>query len=193
MTAVLLHLCLDGGKQRGVDQGRDGDGKPLGDRHIIVGSRATRLLWTAPLGPQAWTEGALTRFPKRRGALIGGIVQDAPDHTPLPHRTPGARALACPRETATHLANGHTVPAYPVEDLADDAGFVREHLIAGLAPAGMLINIAVAIGGPRQHIDEAGPCRMQLAPPMPFDNLGPLIFGHHALHLAQQIILRAAP
>src|SRR5258708_7035524 len=67
MTAVLLHLFLDGGKQRGVDQGRDGDGKPLGDRHIIVGSRATRLLWTAPLGPQAWTEGALTRFPKRRG------------------------------------------------------------------------------------------------------------------------------
>src|SRR2546425_11658999 len=138
MTAVLLHLVLDGGKQRGVDQGRDGDGKPLGGRHIIVGGRATRLLWTAPLGPQARTEGALTRFPKRRGALIGGIVQDAPDHTPLPHRAPGARTLARLSETATHLANRQTVSADPVEDLADHACFVREHLIAGLATSSML-------------------------------------------------------
>jgi hypothetical protein len=34
---------------------------------------------------------------------------------------------------------------------------------------------------------------MQLAPPMPFENLGPLILGHHPLDLEQQIVLRAAP
>ena len=57
----------------------------------------------------------------------------------------------------------------------------------------MLIDIAVAIRRPGQDIDHAGPCRMQLAPPMPFDNLRALILGHHALDLEQQIVLRAAP
>ena len=127
------------------------------------------------------------RCPDRRDCA------DPPDHTALPHRPPGARALARFGETATHLANGHTVPTHPVEDLADDPGFLREDLIARLAPSGMLVDIAVAIRRPAQDIDLAGPCGMQLAPPMPFENLGPLILGHHPLDLEQQIVLRATP
>ena len=57
----------------------------------------------------------------------------------------------------------------------------------------MFIDIAVAIRRPGQDIDRASPCRMQLAPPMPFDNLRALILGHHALDLEQQVVLRAAP
>jgi hypothetical protein len=34
---------------------------------------------------------------------------------------------------------------------------------------------------------------MELAPPMPFDHLGPRILGHHPLDLEPQIVLRAAP
>jgi hypothetical protein len=116
-----------------------------------------------------------------------------PHYAPLPYRAPGARALARLGETATHCANGYTISADPVEDVADHACFVRAHLIARLATSGLLINIAGAIRGPSQPIDAAGPCRMPLAPPMPFDNLGPLILGHHALDLEQQIILRTAP
>jgi hypothetical protein len=185
MTAVLLQLLLDGGKQRHVEKGRDRERAPLGGRHSIGGGGATRLLWTASLGPQARAEGALMRFPKRRGALRGGMGQDAPSHAPLPHRAPGARALARLGETATHLANRPTVLAYPGDDLADHAGFVREHLLAGLATSGRLSHRAVAIRGPSQALDDAGPCRMQLAPPMPFDHLGPLILGQPALHLEQ--------
>ena len=50
-------------------------------------------------------------------------------HTVLP----GARPLARLGEAATHLANRQTVPADPVEDLADHPRFVREYLIARLA------------------------------------------------------------
>src|SRR5439155_10281506 len=82
-------------------------------------------------------------------------------------------------ETATHLANGHTVPTHPVENLADDPCFLREDLIARLATSGMLADIAVAIRRPAQDIDLAGPCGMQLAPPMSFASLGPLILGPH--------------
>ena len=57
----------------------------------------------------------------------------------------------------------------------------------------MLVNIAIAIRRPAQDIDLAGPGGMQLAPPMPFENLGPLILGHDPLDLEQQIVLRAAP
>ena len=77
--------------------------------------------------------------------------------------------------------------------MTDDPGFLRENLIARLATARMLVNIAIAIRRPAQDIDHAGPGGMQLAPPMPFENLGPLILGHHPLDLEQQIVLRAAP
>ena len=124
----LLHLFLDCSKQRWVDKRRDRDREPLGGRHRIVGGRATRLLRATTLRPQARAERPLACFAKGRGALIGGIVQDPSDHTALPHRPPGARALARLSETATHLANGHTVPTHPVEDLTDDPGFLREDL-----------------------------------------------------------------
>jgi hypothetical protein len=51
MSAILLQLLLDRGKQRGVDQGREGDGDPLGGWDSIVCSGAARLLRAAPLGP----------------------------------------------------------------------------------------------------------------------------------------------
>ena len=52
------------------------------------------------------------------------------------------------------------VAADPVEDLADHPGFVRKHFIAGLAPAGMLVNIAVAIGRSAEHIHHPSACGM---------------------------------
>src|SRR6266705_384994 len=166
VTAILLHLFLDCRKQRRVDKRWDRDREPLGGWHIIVGGRTARLLRATPLRPQARAQWPLACFAKGRGALIGGIVQDPPDHTALPHRTPGARALAPLGETATHLANGHTVPTHPVENLADDPCFLREDLMAPLPPSGMLVDIAVAIRRPAQDIALAGPCGMQLAPPM---------------------------
>src|SRR5262249_36743935 len=197
MTAILLHLLLDCSKQRRVDKGRDRDGEPLGGRHIIVGGRAARLLRATTLSPQARAERPLARFAKCRGALVGGIVQDPPDHTALPHRAPGACALARLGETATHLANRHTVPAHPVKDLTDDPCFVRVAVGGTLAPRPAaptcLRTSRTAPAPPRQPSPPPRPPPLPLPPPMPFDNLGPLILGHHPLDLEQQIVLRAAP
>jgi hypothetical protein len=42
-------------------------------------------------------------------------------------------------------------------------------------------------------MDPAGSGRRELAPPMPCNNRGPRIRGHHPLDLEPQIVLRAAP
>ena len=98
---------------------------------------------------------------------------------------------ACVRRRQTSPMVRRSRPTH-VKDLADHAGFIRDNLIASLPAPLMLGDIAVAIGRPAQHIDRAGSGRVALAPAMAFDNLGALILGHHALHLQQQVVFRAA-
>ena len=55
--------------------------------------------------------------------------------------------------------------------------------------AGAAGDAPVAVGGlAGDHL--AGPGPEQLAPPVPFADLGPLVFGDHALHLGEQPGLR---
>ena len=119
-------------------------------------------------------------------------MQDAPDHTAIPHRLARARHFARVGEAPTHLANAQPIVPHPVKHLAHHAGFVRDNLIAGLASTRMLVDIAIAIGRPTEHIHDARACRMQFPPAVAFDNLGPFILGHHALDLEEEIIFRAA-
>jgi hypothetical protein len=96
------------------------------------------------------------------------------------------------REAPTHLANAQAIAPNPVKHVAHHPGFVRDNLITGLSSTRMLVDRAIAIGSPTEHIHHASACGMQFPPAMTFDNLGPLILGHHALHLEQEIIFRAA-
>jgi len=96
------------------------------------------------------------------------------------------------RETPTHLANAQTIAPNPVKYLVHHAGFVRHHLIAGLASPHMLVDVAVAIGRSAAHMHHTGARGMSFPATMAFDNLGPLILGPHPLHVEQQIIFRAA-
>jgi hypothetical protein len=86
---------------------------------------------------------------------------------------------------ATDFPDGEPVPAEPRKDLADHAGLLRHEGRARLAPTGMLGDVTVARGRAAEPIDGAQTGGMEFAPAVTFDNLGPFIFGHHPLHLAQ--------
>ena len=57
------------------------------------------------------------------------------------------------------------------------------------APLG-LADVAVAVRGPADGADPAGAGRMELPTADTFQDLGPLVLGHHPLHLEQQVVLR---
>ena len=65
-------------------------------------------------------------------------------------------------------------------------------MLTRLASTQMLVDIAIAVGRPTAHMHDAHAGCMPLPPAMPFANLGPLILGHHPLHVEEEIIFRAA-
>ena len=193
MALVLLQLLLNGREHLGLHERGDRDRDPVLRWDITDGDGPARLHGTVALGAQPGAQGLLARLAKRRGALIGRILQDAPHDTPIPHGLARAGHLARLGQPPTDLPNRQAVVADPGKDLADHAGFVRDDLIAGLPTALVLGHIAVPIGGAAEHIDRPDLGRMALATPMPLDDLGPLILGNHPLHLQQQVVFGALP
>jgi hypothetical protein len=107
----------------------------------------------------------------------------------VPRPCPFARL----HEPSTDVADGAPLAANPLEDLADHAGLIGDEVIARMAPAGMLVDVAVTIGRATEHVDQPHTGRVEFAPPVAVEDLGPFIFGHHPLHLEQQLIFRAVP
>jgi len=62
--------------------------------------------------------------------------------------------------------------------------------IARDAAALMFTDIAVAIGRPGQNTDPTFMRGMAFTAPTAFQDLGTLVFGHHTLHLKQQVVFR---
>src|SRR5215203_51628 len=87
-----------------------------------------------------------------------------------------------------HLADADALAADPREDPPHDPSLVLQDLVAGHAVVS-LADIAVAVGCARQNADRALSCGVALAAPAALQDLGPLVLGHHALNLQQQIVL----
>jgi len=87
-------------------------------------------------------------------------------------------------------ANTQPLTTHPVEHPADDLGLILQHLIAGGTAALGPRDIAVAIGGAAEDIDHPLASLMAFAPAVPLQNLRPLVFSNHTLHLEQQFIFR---
>jgi hypothetical protein len=56
-------------------------------------------------------------------------------------------------QTSTDFANGESLAAHPIENLAYDPGLIGDDFITGLATALMFADIAVAIWRAAKHID----------------------------------------
>src|SRR3954470_13184099 len=100
----------------------------------------------------------------------------------------GADALLL--ETTAGLADADALAADPRKDPSHDPSLVLQDLVAGHAASVSLADIAVAIGCARQNADRALARGVALAAPAALQDLGPLVLGHHALDLQQQIVLR---
>jgi len=193
MAFVCLPLLLNRCEHRGLHERRDRDRAPVLRCDITGGDGTPGLERTMALGAPPGPHRLQTGLTNRRDSLVGGIVQDAPYHTPLPPGLARARHLAGLGQPTADLANGQAVVADPGTALAHHAGFVRDELRAGLPTALVLGPRALPLGGPAAHIARPALGRMALAPPMPLAALGPFILGHHPLPLPQQIVCRTLP
>jgi retron-type reverse transcriptase len=193
MTAVFLPLLLHDGKHLGFNNGGHCNMHPVCGRHIIVRHGPPWLQRSVPLWPEFWAQRALARLAESGAAHRGRIGPQRPDDPALPHGAPCPRPFARLHEPTTDFADGEPLAANPRKDLADDAGFVGDEVIARLAPAVMLTDRAIAIRRATEHIDRPGPGGMEFAPAVALKDLGPFVCGHPPLHLEAQIVFWAAP
>src|SRR3954465_6214085 len=111
-----------------------------------------------------------------------------PLRVPMPSCQPSR--WSTPRGAAAGVAAADALAADPRKDPSHDPSLVLQDLVAGHTASVSLADIAVAIGRARQHADRALSCGVALAAPAALQDLGPLVLGHHALDLQQQIVLR---
>jgi hypothetical protein len=93
-------------------------------------------------------------------------------------------------QAPTDLAQD-ALEADPGENLPQRARLFDHHLVARLAIPRLDRHVAVPVGRRSQHTDTSLPRGVELAAAAPLGDLGTLVFGDDALHLEQQIILRA--
>ena len=123
---------------------------------------------------------------------IGRIVEHAADRGSIPMRRSFPGPTPHLLQSPAHLPQTLAIQTNPREDQADDVRFRLHHLEAGhaaLAPS----HVAVTEWSARQSADGAGARRMAATAAATLQDLGPLVFGDHALNLEKQIVLcRAA-
>src|SRR5262245_24430432 len=135
----------------------------------------------------AWLESGLAPV---RFAVIGGVAQDPPQRRPPPPPLAGPRRHALLGQAPGHRRQRQALQADPAKQVTHHPRFVRHDLVTGFAAAFVLADIAVAVRRLAQHADpplagaEATPAARAL------ENLRPLVFGDHPLHLQEQVGLR---
>src|SRR5262249_21739712 len=95
-------------------------------------------------------------------------------------------------QTPADLGQRAALLADPGKDLPHDACFLPPDFIPRLSTSGPLPDVAVTVRATRQHVHAPPLGRMALATPAALEDLGPLVLGHHALHLQQQVIFGGA-
>ena len=99
--------------------------------------------------------------------------------------------IALALQAAADLADRAALLPDPLEDLPHDPGLFGHDLVARLAAALVLADVAIAVGRAAEHVDRAAAGGVLLAPAAALHDLGPLVLGDHALDLEQQVLLGA--
>jgi hypothetical protein len=95
-------------------------------------------------------------------------------------------------QTAADLAQAEPVVADPVEHRLNDLGLVRNHIEAGDPATLILGHVTVPKRRRGERTQQARARRMTASAPTALEDLGAFIFGNHALHLQQQVVLGCA-
>src|SRR3954467_9233219 len=186
---VLRQLLAGRLEQLLIDQRRDWHADTLPLRHVVDPMGWAGLFAAAAHGAQPDRHRSDPGLAEGRRSRIGGVPENAPHGGPIPGRLAAAGPDALLLETPAHLADADALAADPREDPPHDPSLVLQDLVAGHAVVS-LADVAVAVGCARQHADRALTRGVALAAPAALQDLGPLVLGHHALDLQQQIVLR---
>src|SRR5215212_10024394 len=186
---VLCQLLTGRLEQLRINQRRDRDADPLARCYVVDPVGSTGLFAASAHRAQPGRHRSDPGLAEGRRSSIGGVPENAPHGAPIPGRLAAPGPDALPQETPAHLADADALPADPRKDPPHDPSLVLQDLVAGHA-AVLLADIAIAIGRARQHADRALARGVALAAPAALQDLGPLVLGHHALDLQQQIVLR---
>ena len=187
---VLRQLLAGRLEQLLIDQRRDWHADPLARGYVVDPVGSAGLLAASTHRAQPDRHRSDPGLAEGRRSSIGGVPENAPHGGPIPGRLAAAGPDALLLETPAGLADADALAADPRKDPSHDPSLVLQDLVAGHAAAVPLADIAVAIGRARQHADRALACGVALAAPAALQDLGPLVLGHHALDLQQQIVLR---
>src|SRR5215210_3239576 len=191
VAAPVLRQLLTGRlEQRLLDQRRDWHADPLAWRHVVDPVGPAGLFAAAAHRAQPGRHGPDPGLAEGRRSSIGGVPENAPHGRPIPGRLAAAGPDALLLETPAGLADADALAADPRKDPSHDPSLVLQDLVAGHTASVSLADIAVAIGRARQNADRALARGVALAAPAALQDLGPLVLGHHALDLQQQIVLR---
>jgi len=95
-------------------------------------------------------------------------------------------------QTAADLAQAEPVVADPVEHGLNDLSLVRNHIEACHPATLILGHITVPKRRRGERTQQARARRMTASAPTALEDLGAFIFGNHALHLQQQVVLGCA-
>jgi hypothetical protein len=188
---VLLKLSAGNLEHRWINELRNGDLDPLlgGYGNTRSGPRRGLRMSADRPQPRPWRQEA---GPPEGGASdIGRIVEHAADRGSMPLRRSFPGPAPDLLQSPAHLPQTHAIQTDPRKDEANDVRFLLHHLEAchaALAPG----HIAVAERSARQSADRAGARRMAATAPATLQDLGPLVFGDHALNLEKQIVLGRA-
>src|SRR3954452_16815453 len=87
-------------------------------------------------------EFAPARLAEGRRPLVGGVLEDRPDHRPVPGRFAGPSRHPLVFQAAADLADGTSFLADPFEDLSHDPGLLGHDLITRLAAPLVLADVA---------------------------------------------------
>jgi hypothetical protein len=86
-------------------------------------------------------------------------------------------------QASAYCAQAHSLQTDPRKDQTNDGRFRFHHLETRYSAALSSTHVAIPVGSPRQRTDGSELCGMPAAAPAPFEDLGPLVFGDHALNL----------
>src|SRR5204862_209282 len=88
---------------------------------------------------------ARARLAEGRRPLVGGVLEDQPDHRAVPGRFAGPRGNAVALQTSANLTDRASFLADPLEDLPHDPGLFGHDLITRLATASCLLAIVSSL------------------------------------------------
>ncbi len=169
------------------DQRRHGNLDPLLARAITQRGRVDRH--AAPLAQPPGDPDVLAR--RHRGLLKAGrplirrVAEHAPDRAALPLRLPRSRRDAAVREPPCNGANRRRLLGVAAEHFPHHRRLRFEDLVARQLPI-RLADVPVPVGSARQHIHNATPGTVPLAPARTLADLGFLVLGNHPLELHQE-------